>query len=354
MPQHAFATIPATILVGILLGTLLRHLAVPLPYFVGAFLFFALMERSGRGFAMPVPLYRVAIPVLGVLLGARMTAEGMVLIATAWPLVLLLVAFMAVATLTGLFVFVRLGGQDRRTSLLLASPGGFGEATVLADMFKLDMQRVAMVHTLRIGCVVLVAPPLLGWWFAIDLDRALFATAGGAWLPSAATAVTIVVAATLGRLIFLRLGLPAAALLGPMTVAGAASVAGLVELRVPVWIMWLTQIALGAYLGSRFGRIRLAALGSLAWVGCFWALALPTMAIGFVLLGAGLYAGDFVTLFLAFAPGGLPEMALIALMLGADGSLVGAFHLLRVSLLSWSMALLLQHLPAKVSEDVEP
>lgn len=354
MPKRAFVTIPVTIACGILFGTLLGYLSVPLPYFVGSFLFFALMERSGRGFAMPVPLYRVAIPVLGVMLGARMSAEGLMLLAAAWPLVLLLLAFMATATVAGMVVFKVVGGKDRRTSLLLASPGGFGEVTALADAFKLDMRSIAMVHTLRIGFVVLVVPPVLGWWFAIDLDRALLATASAPWLPSAETVVVILTVAVLGRVFFLRLGLPAAALLGPMTLAGAASVAGLIELRVPIWIMWLTQISLGAYLGSRFGRIRLVSMGRLAFVGVLWAVTLPILAGGFALVGAGFYAGDLTTLYLAFAPGGLPEMALIALILGADGSLVGAFHLLRVSLLSWAVALLLQHLPAGVAEDPEP
>jgi uncharacterized membrane protein AbrB (regulator of aidB expression) len=44
-------------------------------------------------------------------------------------------------------------------------------------------------------------------------------------------------------------------------------------------------------------------------------------------------------LILAFSPGGLAEMSLIALFLGADPTFVAAHHLLRVTLIIISAAL---------------
>jgi len=63
---------------------------------------------------------------------------------------------------------------------------------------------------------------------------------------------------------------------------------------------------------------------------------------GFYMLGAAALAAfllapfteaSFVALWLAFAPGGLPEMALMSIALGVDPAFVSSHHLYRVLLL---------------------
>jgi uncharacterized membrane protein AbrB (regulator of aidB expression) len=100
----------------------------------------------------------------------------------------------------------------------------------------------------------------------------------------------------------------------------------------PGWLVAVTQVILGAGLGVRFvgmDRRLLARCGRLAMLNGVLALGLAFAFAGIVhgLTGAPVAAG-----FLAFAPGGLAEMSLIALSLNMSVIYVTAHHVVRIVL----------------------
>ena len=124
----------------------------------------------------------------------------------------------------------------------------------------------------------------------------------------------------------------AAALTGPAAVSAAAHLAGLTAATLPGELVAAAQVVVGAAIGCRFagsdparvGRIIAASLGALV------VLLAITVA---VCLGLGAATGlGFPALLLAFAPGGLAEMTLVALALGLDPAFVTAHHVLRIFL----------------------
>ena len=107
---------------------------------------------------------------------------------------------------------------------------------------------------------------------------------------------------------------------------------GWVEAIPPAWLVSITQVILGAGLGVRFvgmDRKLLARCGKLAVLNGALALIL---AFGFA-EAVHLLAGEPVAAaFLAFAPGGLAEMSLIALSLNMSVIYVTAHHVVRIVL----------------------
>ncbi len=129
-----------------------------------------------------------------------------------------------------------------------------------------------------------------------------------------------------------RVGLPAAVLTGPLLVSGAAHLAGLVHGAPPRWLIDLTQLVVGVSLGCRFAGL------APRLVGTACRLAVVNLAIVLSLAGIAaltlppLVGEPWEAVVLAFAPGGLAEMSLVALSLEVSILYVTAHHVARIVL----------------------
>jgi membrane AbrB-like protein len=100
----------------------------------------------------------------------------------------------------------------------------------------------------------------------------------------------------------------------------------------PGWLIDVTQLVIGTTLGARFAGRHPSVLliGARATL-----VSIPIMlllAAGFAVLLHGPVGERWEAVFLAFAPGGLAEMALIALSLEVSVIFVSAHHVLRIVL----------------------
>jgi membrane AbrB-like protein len=127
-----------------------------------------------------------------------------------------------------------------------------------------------------------------------------------------------------------RLRLPAGGLLMPMAVAAALNLSGLLMIDLPHWLLDLTYLTAGSYIGLAFDRQSL-----------FHALrALPQLLAGtgilIALCGGSAWAltrfahTDALTAYLATTPGGLDSVAVIAASSHADVPFVLGIQTLRL------------------------
>ena len=133
--------------------------------------------------------------------------------------------------------------------------------------------------------------------------------------------------------------MPAGGLLAPMLFGAVLHASGLLSSRLPAVIAIPAIIILGAQVGSRFTGMSLASVRAtaiaaiaaliLALVIAFFGSALVTLLTGVPLAQA----------FLAFAPGGVDVMVVIAFSLGLDPAYVVAHQLLRFLAIAISLPL---------------
>ncbi|MBZ4023075.1 hypothetical protein CKO11_11455, partial [Rhodobacter sp. TJ_12] len=129
-----------------------------------------------------------------------------------------------------------------------------------------------------------------------------------------------------------RLRIPGGMVTGPILVSALVHLSGLAQGAPPAWLVTLTQLIIGTSLGVRFAgmeprrfwlALRLAGLSTSVSIGLagLFAFALAT------------WVGEPISaVFLAFAPGGLVEMSLVALSLQLSAVYVTAHHALRILL----------------------
>lgn len=143
-------------------------------------------------------------------------------------------------------------------------------------------------------------------------------------------ALPAILMALAGAWLATRLKMPIPFLLGPIFMTAAASLMSFPVPPVPSLPMSAAQLCFGTYMGTivslekmrRFGKVLPYAVGGSA------ALVAFTYLIGFGL--TWVTPCDLITAFLSASPGGLTEMGIVALSVGADVAFVIAFHLFRL------------------------
>ena len=117
---------------------------------------------------------------------------------------------------------------------------------------------------------------------------------------------------------------------GPILASAVVHLMGWSAAVPPGWAVGTTQVVLGSALGARFAGIGRAELARAVWLATISVGVALNLAFVFAFAVAGLVGQPVTAGFLAFAPGGLAEMSLIALSLKVGVVYVAVHHVVRI------------------------
>lgn len=314
------------------LGGWLAHLAqLPLAWMIGAMVATTVAAIAGAQVALPLRLRNLFIVVLGVMLGSGFRPELLERLGE-WSISLgTLPLYCAASGLAGYLYFRRFCGYDRPTAYFAAMPGGLSEMILVGSAMGGDPRLISLTHASRVLIVVLLLP--FAFQILLHYDPGSRPPIGGALGDLAWRDVALLGgAALLGTLAANALRLPAAQIVGPMLVSAAIHLAGWTEATPPADLVATAQVVIGTAIGCRFAgtavgfvlrAVRLALGATLLMLAVTLATALAVQAL------TGLPTPYLV---LAYAPGGLAEMSLVALALAFDAAFVATHHIVRIVL----------------------
>ena len=286
---------------------------LPLPWMIGAIMATTAAAVMGLSIAVPNRLRSVMVAILGVMLGSAFEPAMLERFAD-WAVSLAcLILYTILAGAACFLYFRRVMHYDPITGV---EQGG-------------DERVISLTHASRILLVILILP------FALQIagiyDPALRgqgqAELGALSVPDLGL---LTLCGIFGFLIGRAVRLPAAAMVGPMILSAAVHLAGVTAARPPAELINVAQVIVGSAIGCRFVGVRFgfvrrtmgAALGS----------TLVLLSIAAILAAAmqELTGLDFEACLLAFSPGGVAEMSLVALALGVDAAFVSSHHIVRI------------------------
>jgi membrane AbrB-like protein len=128
------------------------------------------------------------------------------------------------------------------------------------------------------------------------------------------------------------LRLPARFMLAPMIGSAIVHMAGWTDFRLPVELIALAQIVIGTTIGARFAGMDRRLILKMLGVSVIAAAILLGTAAVFATAVSLVTDNHMDALLLAYAPGGLAEMSLVALALNIDIAFVVLHHVVRVLL----------------------
>ncbi|WP_236545365.1 AbrB family transcriptional regulator [Tropicimonas marinistellae] len=304
-----------------------RFLGLPLPWLLGPMFACLLAAFAGVRLAGAPRISTAMRTVLGVAVGASLTPSLVDQIGEMVLSIALIPPFILCIGLTGYPYFRRLWGFDPATSYYASMPGGLQDMLVFGEEAGGSPRVLSLVHATRILVIVTVLPLILSWALDVPLDRPPGEPAAD--IP-ALELVLMVVIAIAGWWGAKAVGLFGASILGPLILAAIASLTGVIHHRPPVEAILAAQFFIGAtvgvkYVGITVGELRRVVLAALGYVAILSVLSAIFASIAY-------WAGfaPMTEAILAFSPGGQAEMAVLAIVAGADIAYVITHHLVRM------------------------
>jgi membrane AbrB-like protein len=339
-----------TLLVAAAGGCALGFAGFPDGWLAGAIIAVSVAALAGRPMSIPDALARVTYVVMGTSLGSTVTPATIAGMAR-WPasLVFLTAAMFAITVAVAVYLrFVH--GWDRASALLGSFPGALGTSLVLAVEVGADVRAVAVVQTTRVAGLAIILPAgLAAFGFAgVPIVRPNAATLAHPGPLVLLLGVSGAIAAGIQRL-----GMPGGLIFGAMVTSAGLHGTGIVTVTLPVWMSVGSFIVLGGVTGTRFGNTDVRLLRHLAGAAFGAFVVANVVAFTFALVSAKLLALTTGGVILAYAPGAIDAMMILALALHLDPAFVGAHHLARFVMVLLTMPVLVRFIQPKGADRQE-
>ena len=317
--------------IGAIGGAVATWGGLPLAGMLGAMLATLAAGLAGVRSSVPMGLRQPVMIVLGVSIGSSFSPGALAHIAD-WPWSLAAVAALApVSTWLAARYYAHAAGFDGVTALFSATPGGLSSMILIGGASGGDERLIAVSQGLRVFIIVLLIPLAVGAFTPLSeagarLDAAAKSADLAQWL-----VLVLGVGAGVGVAYVIRM--PAPQLTGAMIASAALHLTGASTVVLPALLLQVGLWIIGSAVGAQFAGFDLRTLLAVARHAVIVALLLIALAaVVAVGLGAILHL-DYLAMMLAFVPGGITEMCLIAVVLDVAPAFVAVHHLLRLLLI---------------------
>lgn len=274
--------------------------------------------------------------ILGIELGQKINLSVVTTFQSHWSTITIMLLLSVVFSLLSGYLLWKFSSTDLLTSFFGTTPGGMSAMPGMAEEVGANTAVVSIIQTMRVFLVVLAVPLFVVYWgsntgrHAVSVTPSVFEWGSLLW-----TGV-LIVTAVVGYYIGKKLKFPAPWLVGGMlTVAivqtAASSYVGYnLQAYWPHSVMILSQIFIASSIGSRFHKEMFIGVKKIMVVALINTIGLIAAMFVCALFVSKITGIELITSILAFAPGGIAEMATTSIVLQADSTLVVAVQVLRI------------------------
>lgn len=288
--------------------------------------------------------------IVGIAIGSRLKKEQIPVIKNYLiPGIISSIWLLIVSLLIG-FQLVKMTDIDIGTALYGSVPGGIFEMGLIALSLNLSVPIVTLLQFVRVISISLSVPMIVSRCnkntiINKDNERISFKKNLKHNAKEKLRIYEILVVLLLGSIggfTAKYMGVPVGGILGSMIVIGILRILGMPLKELPEWLVLITRITLGGYLGTTFVPEILSTFRSLIIPVIFFSvfITLNGIIIGYIFCKT--LKWDLATSLLASSAGGVTLMTLTALELDADTVKVSIIQTLRVIIILLIMPILIQ------------
>lgn len=156
------APLPLTAVLAVAGGCLFKYLKIPSGAILGSAVFVAFQNIKYDRIYMPSPMKYIVQLGIGCYVGVQMNRESLYIIQTITvPVAILITSGIIYTYLCSLLIY-RISKFDFATCMLMCSPGGLNEMSIIADEMGIDAPKIAVMHSIRLICIVAFFYKLIG------------------------------------------------------------------------------------------------------------------------------------------------------------------------------------------------
>ena len=324
-----------TLLLGFIGGTIAYLCHIPTPWLIGSLIILFVGQKLPFIESPNKVFFRWMRVILGVTVGATAASDishySSLLPVTAITALI----FVLFLTFVGFLFFNRLPSFKPIDNFISALPGGLTFILSISDNLSENYPKVALIHTVRIFVLVLCFT-LFGYFVGTDpSEHVLWDAFEFHWSIDLWQLVVLVLACGIfadkfkvsgGHIIF------------PIIITGFIYHYGVMDLHMPELLKTIAMIAFGVQIGYKLIGGSLKEYKMQAQASFSFTVFAMGIAMSMALFLSHFHDVHYFLIFLALAPGSLPEISLIAIALGFDVGFVAVVHTCRylfIMLLGW-------------------
>ena len=222
-----------------------------------------------------------------------------------------------------------------------AAPGALGPLMILAEDAKTDLSQVATSHLIRLIIIITVFPFIVNSFYDVDsvnISEKVITNQNLSHL------IILIISSVILILFFEKMKVPAALLTGTLVASGFLQITEVASYQISPDIINYCLLILGSSVGCRFADKTFNEVAKNtfhSFIATSLLVALGVLAA----FGASLIIEkNFFTLLLSYCPGGIYEVAVIAIFFDLDPEFVSFHHIIRLLMILFIVPVILRFL----------
>ena len=238
----------------------------------------------------------------------------------------------------------KFSNYEKKTSIFSAAPGALGPLMILAEDQKTDLSHVATSHLIRLIIIVTVFPFFVNSYYDVVSIEAI-----NQIIPDQNKyhLFALIIFSIFLILIFDKFKVPAALLSGTLVASGLLQITEIASYQFSPKIIDYCLLILGASVGCRFADKSLNEVAKNAFHSFIATFLLVVLGVIAACVAGLVIDKNFFTLLLSYCPGGIYEVAVIAIFFDLDPEFVSFHHIIRLLMILFIVPVILKIISKK-------
>ncbi len=316
-----------------------EYFNVPLAWFLGPMLVTSVVTLGGVKTKMPKLVLSTILIFLGLYIGNYIDKSLFSQIHQwIWTSSIML-GYIIVSVLLVSKYLQKFSGYGKKTSVFSAAPGALGPLLILAEDEKSDLSQVATAHLIRLIIIITVFPFLVNSLYTTD-NLTVIETIDTN--QNILHLFILVILSVILIMLFDKLKIPAALLAGTLVASGFLQITDIASYKLPDNIVNYCLLILGASVGCRFANKTFKEIAKNTAHSFIATTLLVLLGLLAALVASLVIEKNFFTLLLSYCPGGIYEVAVIAIFFDLDPEFVSFHHIIRLLMILFVVPVILK------------
>ena len=317
---------------------------IPLAWFLGPMLITSLASLMGLKIKMPRLILSAILILLGLYIGNYIDKSLFAQMHQwIWTSLVMLVYIIFSVLIVSKYL-EKFSKYGKKTSIFSAAPGALGPLMILAEDEKTDLSQVATSHLIRLIIIITVFPFIVSSFYnvgSIEVAQEVLKDQNLFHL------LILIISSIILIYFFDKLKIPAALLSGTLVASGFLQITEIATYQISPNIIDYCLLILGASVGCRFANKTFSEIARNALHSFVATFLLVILGLIAALVASLIIDKNFFTLLLSYCPGGIYEVAVIAIFFNLDPEFVSFHHIIRLLMILFIVPVMLKIISKK-------
>ena len=332
------------ILISIPSAIIADYSKIPLAWMLGPMIVTSIAALAGLKIVMPKIALSSILIILGLHIGNYIDQNLFnQMINWIWTSVIMLIYIIVCIFIVSKYL-QKYSGYSEKASVFSAAPGALGPLMILAEDAKTDLSQVATSHLIRLIIIITVFPFIVNSFYDVDsvnISEEVIKNQNLYHL------MILIMSSVILILFFEKIKVPAALLTGTLMACGLLQITEVASYQVSPHIIDYCLLILGSSVGCRFADKTFGEIGRNALHSFVATFLLVVLGVAAAVIAGLVIDKNFFTLLLSYCPGGIYEVAVIAIFFDLDPEFVSFHHIIRLLMILFTVPVILKIISKK-------